>query len=141
MRLGLLDTDTLSLVQRADPIAVGHFEKLSPSQRGITIVSLQEQMRGRLAQISKAQSLEKLRRAYQLFYKTHHSLRQIQILHFDDSAVERFQELSQKKIRIGVLDLRIASIALANHSIFVTSNRRDFSKIPNLDIEDWRNKV
>jgi tRNA(fMet)-specific endonuclease VapC len=34
-------------------------------------------------------------------------------------------------------DIRIAAIVLANNGIMVTRNRKDFSLIPNLQIEDW----
>jgi hypothetical protein len=34
-------------------------------------------------------------------------------------------------------DTRIAAIALANEGILVTRNYKDFSLIPNLQIEDW----
>ena len=34
-------------------------------------------------------------------------------------------------------DRKIASIALANQLIVVTRNRRDFSRVPGLTIEDW----
>lgn len=34
-------------------------------------------------------------------------------------------------------DIRIAAIVLANNGIMVTRNHKDFSLIPNLQIEDW----
>lgn len=35
------------------------------------------------------------------------------------------------------MDLKIASIALANDATVLTRNARDFGKVPNLRIEDW----
>jgi tRNA(fMet)-specific endonuclease VapC len=35
------------------------------------------------------------------------------------------------------MDLRIASIAISYDLILLTRNRKDFSQIPNLLIEDW----
>ncbi len=49
--------------------------------------------------------------------------------------------LRQQKIRIGTLDLRIASIVLATDGILVTRNFRDFERVPNLKIENWSTPV
>lgn len=35
------------------------------------------------------------------------------------------------------MDLRIASVALANDMTVLTRNRVDFERIPNLTVEDW----
>jgi tRNA(fMet)-specific endonuclease VapC len=57
------------------------------------------------------------------------------IVSYDQPAEDEFQLL--RVIRIGTQDLQIASIALANQLIVVTRNRRDFSRVPGLTIEDW----
>jgi tRNA(fMet)-specific endonuclease VapC len=33
--------------------------------------------------------------------------------------------------------LKIAAVALANNIVLLTRNRRDFSRIPGLRIDDW----
>jgi tRNA(fMet)-specific endonuclease VapC len=33
--------------------------------------------------------------------------------------------------------LKIASIALANDALLLTANRRDFEKVPGLQLENW----
>ncbi len=38
---------------------------------------------------------------------------------------------------IGPYDLLIAAIALANHLILVTHNTREFSRVEELQVEDW----
>ena len=40
-------------------------------------------------------------------------------------------------MRICTQDLRIAAIVLSVNSILVTSNPRDFDKVPGLVIDDW----
>lgn len=136
-RLRILDTDTLSLAQRSHPGVVNRLKVFSPKQRGITVISLEEQLRGRLAQIASAQSSEKLLNAYSLLEQTHRGLCKIQKFAFDEKAQLRFEQLKRLKLRIGTLDMRIAAIVLENNAILVTSNRQDFAKVPNLEIEDW----
>ncbi|UKP01444.1 type II toxin-antitoxin system VapC family toxin [Nostoc sp. UHCC 0870] len=46
-------------------------------------------------------------------------------------------ELNKKGTPIGVYDLQIASIALANSLVLVTHNVGEFSRIEGLQYEDW----
>lgn len=59
------------------------------------------------------------------------------LLEFDNAAYTFYQNLRLQKIKIGTQDLRIAAIALAHNAIVVTRNHKDFSKIPDLSLEDW----
>ena len=59
------------------------------------------------------------------------------VLSFSDEAQERFDELRKRRIRIGTMDLRIASIALVEGATVLTANTRDFEKVSGLMIEDW----
>lgn len=61
----------------------------------------------------------------------------IQILDFDEKAINCYTELKRQKVRIGTQDLRIASIAIVNNGILVTRNQRDFSRVLGLQFEDW----
>lgn len=60
---------------------------------------------------------------------------------FDDNAVEFYADirasLEKQGTPIGGNDLMIASIALANELILVTANVKEFSRIQNLNIENW----
>ena len=47
-------------------------------------------------------------------------------------------ELKQAGSPIGYYDLLIAATALANNLIVVTSNLKEFSKIEDLSVENWR---
>ena len=62
-------------------------------------------------------------------------------LPFNDEAAIIFgnirAELTSKGTPIGVYDLQIAAIALANNLILVTHNTREFSRIPQLQLQDW----
>jgi tRNA(fMet)-specific endonuclease VapC len=52
-----------------------------------------------------------------------------------------FEQLQKKKVRIGTMDLKIASIALSRNLVLLTRNDRDFIKVPDLKIEDWIGEV
>jgi len=40
-------------------------------------------------------------------------------------------------VRIGTMDLKIASIALDHEATLLSANLRDFEQIPGLHVEDW----
>ncbi|UXE64841.1 MAG: type II toxin-antitoxin system VapC family toxin [Woronichinia naegeliana WA131] len=68
-------------------------------------------------------------------------LSQFLSLPFDDQSAVVFGEiraqLAAKGTPIGAYDLQIAAIALANNLILVTHNTKEFSRIPQLQLEDW----
>jgi tRNA(fMet)-specific endonuclease VapC len=68
--------------------------------------------------------------------------RQVESLPFNDIAAEWYGRieayLTQNGNRIGPNDTMIAAIALANDLTLVTHNTREFSRVPNLKIEDWQ---
>jgi len=68
-------------------------------------------------------------------------LNQFNSFDFDDKAAKIFGEircqLEKQGMPIGAYDTQIAAIALANKLILVTHNTREFSRIPQLTIEDW----
>jgi tRNA(fMet)-specific endonuclease VapC len=62
-------------------------------------------------------------------------------LPFDDAAADAYgtlrATLTRKGELIGPNDLLIASIAVVRHLCLVTNNVAEFSRVPNLRIEDW----
>ncbi len=136
-KLQVLDTDTLSLLKRGHPHIVKRIDSIPLVLRSTTVITAQEHMRGRLAQINRAQNMEQLIFAYWQFQDTFQDFMQIQILPFEQSAVVYFQNLQHLKTRVGTLDLRIAAIVLANNGILVTANQRHFNQVPGLATEDW----
>jgi tRNA(fMet)-specific endonuclease VapC len=53
------------------------------------------------------------------------------------SADALFNGFRKSGIKIGTMDLKMASIAVANNALFLTANRRDFEKVPGLKFENW----
>lgn len=65
----------------------------------------------------------------------------IPVIPFDDLAARHYGEirsyLQAKGIVIGGNDMLIAAQARAKGMILVTNNTREFSRVPDLQIEDW----
>ena len=108
-----------------------------PENLAITIITVEEQIKGRFKLIKQANSSAKLIRAYAALQSSVVYFNTITVLPFNEAANIHYENLRQQKIRIGTQDLRIASIALSRGNVLVTRNRRDFDKIPNLTMEDW----
>lgn len=58
------------------------------------------------------------------------------VLAFDNAAANVFDDLRRQPIRIGTMDLRIASIALAKGMTVLTRNLVDFEQVPQPAVED-----
>lgn len=133
----VLDTDHLSLFHRGFPGIRDRLDLLSPDQIAITIITAEEQLRGRLAQISKASTSEDRIKKYLWLQETLVSLNNLPILQSSIAAEQKVEEFRRLKIRVGTQDLRIAAITLVHNGILVTRNLKDFSQIPGLTVENW----
>lgn len=102
-----------------------------------TVVSLEEQYAGRIAQIRKASTSEALVMAYGKLKQIETLFSDLDILEYDFKADEYFREFRKAGIRIGTLDLRIAAITLTHGGTLLSRNLKDFEKVPGLTIQDW----
>jgi tRNA(fMet)-specific endonuclease VapC len=133
----VLDTDHLSLLQRAHPLVVRRVASVPREDLAITIVTAEEQLRGWLAAIGRQHMSERQVQAYEGLRNTLVTLQSIPILEFDVLAYRQYELLRRQGIRVGSQDLRIAAITLMIGATMITRNRRDFSQVPELAIEDW----
>ncbi|HSK72031.1 MAG TPA: type II toxin-antitoxin system VapC family toxin [Pyrinomonadaceae bacterium] len=137
----ILDTDCLSLLNRESIVESSvlrqNLERFSPDDLFTTIITFEEQMRGWLAFVAKAKTLDQQIYAYEKLHRFLESYRNTTVLDFDENAAKVFQDLKAQKIRIGIMDLKIASIAIANQAILVSRNLKDFEQVPNLSVQDW----
>jgi tRNA(fMet)-specific endonuclease VapC len=133
----LLDTDTISLLQRQDEAVQAFLESLPTVAVGVSVISYQEQVQGRLAWLMKAKSPLERERAYQLLADTPLFFAEFRIVGFTEVMERRFEELRNLKLNVGPNDLRIATTALEIGAVVVTRNLRDFSRVPGLQIETW----
>jgi tRNA(fMet)-specific endonuclease VapC len=137
MTLWILDTDHVSLFQTGHPLVMQRVQAIDPVALAITIVTVEEQMYGRLNRIRRAKSAEDLKLAYFNLHRTLNYFQSVNVLDFDEAAADCYQEIISQKLRVGTQDLKIAAIALSRRAIVVTRNYRDFGKIVGLQVEDW----
>jgi tRNA(fMet)-specific endonuclease VapC len=134
----ILDTNIVTLSQHGNSNIAQRAKVVGIDNIFITTVTLEEQLKGRLAVISKsATKPELLPIAYRNLQVTQRYFCSVNLLEFNQECCECFKKLRQQKINIGTQDLRIAAIALVNDAILVTQNYQDFIKVPDLKIEDW----
>jgi tRNA(fMet)-specific endonuclease VapC len=133
----LLDTDHISLHERGHPPLRERLEAVSPDLIAVSVVTVEEALRGRLAVLARHSSGENRQRAYAKLLETVRFFGSIQVVLFGARCEEQYQALRAQRVRAGTQDLRIAATALANGFTLVTRNRRDFARVPGLPIEDW----
>ena len=75
--------------------------------------------------------------AYRNLAATIRFLARIQIIDFDERAIQSYEQLKKLKLKIGKMDLRIAAAVLEADATLVTRNMRNFGRVPGLRIEDW----
>ena len=137
MSLWVLDTDTLTLWFRGHETIAARVATTLPQQLAVTIITVEEILRGWYTQIRRARDDEQLARAYQALQQTVEFARDVQLLPFDLPGIRRYRQLRTRHRRIGTNDLRIAAIVLKNQGILVTRNTTDFADIPGLQLDDW----
>jgi tRNA(fMet)-specific endonuclease VapC len=133
----LIDTDHLTLLEQGDANVTSNVTSRTPEEIAISVVTVEESLRGRLALLARATTgLLRVRR-YRELHESIDLIGRIQIVDYCDSSETNFLSLRALKLNVGTRDLRIASIALANFLVVVTRNRRDFGRVPGPVIEDW----
>jgi tRNA(fMet)-specific endonuclease VapC len=136
----ILDSDHMSLLQRGgaegDRIRQ-RLRALHPLDVATTIINYEEQMRGWLARLASATTLERQISDYRELRRLLENYCHIRVYDFDEAAGAQFQRLKQTIRRIGTMDLKIAAIALAHDATLLTRNVSDFGRVSGLKTEDW----
>ena len=131
----LLDSDHLTLYEHGHALVTRRVRLQPLGEVGISVVTVEEALRGRLAKLARASDGQSRIHQYALLEKAFQFITRFPVVSYDQRAENEFQQL--RSIRIGTQDLKIASIALTNQLILVTRNRRDFARVPGLPLEDW----
>ncbi|WP_017305171.1 type II toxin-antitoxin system VapC family toxin [Spirulina subsalsa] len=136
----ILDTDHLSLIQRnGEPgqRILAKIATIETIQMAVTVITYEEQIRGRLNFLSQAKTVEQQIIAYEGLQKTAKDYCFIPILPFDYPAALEHQRLRKAYPRLGNMDLKIAAIALVQNATLLTCNESDFGIIQELSSENW----
>lgn len=128
----LLDTNICIYIIKCKPQQViKRFQSLNLSDVGISSITVAELEYGAY----KSQRLEQNRAALNQF------LLPLEIVPLDERSTQIYGELRATLERqgtvIGGIDLLIASQAIALNLTLVTNNTNEFSRIQNLDLDNW----
>lgn len=136
----ILDTDHLSLIQRNKQEGRQILKRLAALEDvavAVTVITYEEQVRGRLSVLSRAKTLDAQVLAYQGLQQLATDYQSIVIVPFNHIAALEYQRLRKAYPRLGSMDLKIAAISLANNAILLTRNGSDFGQLIELRTEDW----
>ncbi|MFH1983603.1 MAG: PIN domain-containing protein [Pseudomonadota bacterium] len=128
----LLDTNIVSYWMRGDAAVIARIRSHSPSEMAMSAITFAEILYG--IEKSPVRKNERTRKITEIA-----SL--LSLYPFEEQAARHYavirSRLETEGLIIGERDLQIAAIASANAFSLVTHNTREFSRIPDLAVEDW----
>jgi tRNA(fMet)-specific endonuclease VapC len=136
----ILDTDHLVEYQRGtSPEAKRLKQRLDEANEphGTTIITVEEVMRGWLAAIRRTNDPFRQINAYSKLRQLFRSFATWDVSDWTPASAAEFAALKAAKVHVGTMDLKIASIALANGATLLSRNLRDFQQLPKLRVVDW----
>ena len=127
----LLDTNTcIYIINNRPNNVLEHFKSYKAGEIGISSIASSELAYG----VAKSGSI-KNRKALDMF------LAPLQILPFDSQCLWFYADLraslEKKGLSIGPMDSLIAAHALSINGTLVTNNLKEFSRVPQLKLENW----
>jgi tRNA(fMet)-specific endonuclease VapC len=116
------------------------FQGTPPTEQAVSIVVVEEIVRGRLNVIRQAEAGKAritVEEAYRWFEQTLADVRELRVLPYTQPAEALLKGWRKQKNKGSTHDLRIAATCVAHSATLVTRNRRDFEKVPGLSVEFW----
>lgn len=128
----LLDTNIcIYLIKHEPPKVLQKFSSYSVGQIGVSVITVAELQYG----VQKSNRISQNQQALEQF------LSPLIIADFDYRAAVIYGNLrailDSQGMPIGSLDMLIAAHALSLNITLVTNNAREFSRVPNLKVENW----
>jgi tRNA(fMet)-specific endonuclease VapC len=102
-----------------------------------SVVSFHEQALGAHARLNKAKRPADLIRGYELLMEVLKCYAKSTVLPFDAAASATLDGFKRLRLKCGVMDQRIAAIAVCRKLTLLSRNTSDFAGISALVIEDW----
>ncbi len=137
----LLDTDHISILQRESgpefAALSARIAQVPREELAFSVVSFHEQVLGGHTYINRAKKAADLVRGYAMLARILRQFAMAPVMPFDADAAAVFEGLGAQRLRVAVMDLRIASTALSRGLVLLTRNTADFAKVPGLVTEDW----
>ena len=136
----ILNTDHLTVYANAESLQYHPLRQRlldSGEELATTAVNLEEQLRGWLAVIHRRQKTHDQVHGYDRLLGVFDYAQFFRRLRFDESAADEYERLRGFRIRVGPMDLKIASIALVHRARLLSNNLRDFRRVPGLRVESW----
>jgi tRNA(fMet)-specific endonuclease VapC len=137
MSLFVLDSDILCLLQEGHEQIKSRFDKQTPGEVAISVITVEEQLRGWYTLVHRAKKRSQIAFAYEQLARSVSDLSRLRILPYTEPSIDRFESLVRAKLGVRANDLRIAAITLEHNATVVTRNVRDFELVPGLKLEDW----
>jgi len=131
----LLDTDSASLALRGNERVRARIQRTSSVW--LSAIAAEEITRGALSLINGSRDKPGSPVAYALLTQALASFCDYNIHPYDEQAMRVYASFSAKTKLVGSQDCRIAASAIAAGWVVVTANRKDFSRIPGVQFEDW----
>ncbi len=128
----MLDTNIcIYIIKKSPENVLKKFKSFEIGDISISSITLAELMYG----VHKSLHQHKNKTALEEFISP------LEIMSFDDNAAAHYGEiracLEKKGTPIGSLDMMIAAHAQCLNLMLVTNNKKEFSRVPHLKIEDW----
>jgi tRNA(fMet)-specific endonuclease VapC len=130
--MNLLDTTVcIDILRDRSPAGLERLDAVGYSQVAMSSISAGELFAGAMKSSRPRENLFAVGRL----------LSTIRALSFDGEAARHYgfirAQMERRGERIGDLDTLIASHAVALGAVMVTSNTREFARVPGLVVEDW----
>lgn len=139
IRMFVLDTNHVSELIYRTTAGLRLLQRLDESVQdtAISAITVEESLRGWLAEIRRQIEPRNQITAYQRLTRQVEVFASWLVLPWDDDAADRFDSLKSLRQQVGTQDLKIACICLAHDTLLLTRNLADFQRVPGLRVENW----